>query len=287
MRSKCRVLQSGDANITQTFHYSGAKDSHGRYWDYYHGGIDLVKNDHYLDYIVAHTAGTVVGIRTNCTGFEGGGSYGNYVMLKHKNGYYTLYAHLAHGTVKVKLNQKVKKGEVLAYMDNTGTSYGGHLHFEVRNKQNAKVDPEPFLNRDLPGMTKVTFRSYDLKKKKWLPEVKNGTVGTNSAGNAGNKIGAITIKSPKMKGYCAVRRGKKGWGNYITAYGTDPYQYVGNKKRAIMKLAIDAKDIAYRGQYTDGTWTPVRFGKNYSLTDPAGYIGDGKRPLSQVICWIV
>ena len=144
-----RVIQGKQTTMTQPFHYTGEKG-----YSYYHSGVDLTGfNGSYniLDWIVAHSAGTVVDLRLNCTGFEEG-SYGNYVLLKHSNGYFTMYAHLAYGFVKVKLGQTVKKGEVLGYMDNTGTSYGGHLHWEVRTPAGEMIDPEPYLNADLPGM---------------------------------------------------------------------------------------------------------------------------------------
>ena len=288
MKKNCRVLQSGFANITQSFHNANSYDRHGKYWNYYHGGLDLVKNPHYLDYITPHTAGTVVGIRTNCKGFEPNGSYGNYVLVKHKNGYFTMYAHLAVGTIKVKLGQKVTRSTVLAYMDNTGTSYGGHLHWEVRNKSGVRIDPEPYLNADLPNMSKVTFRTYDLKKKAWLPAVKNGTAGVNTAGNAGHKMGAITIKSDTLKRYRIKRRGLKGWEDATFEYGTTEGLYAGNKKRAITAIAIKDKKLAYKVQFLDGTWSSTVYGKNYDIEKPkTGYAGDGKKPIAQIMIWVI
>ncbi|UJB73382.1 D-alanyl-D-alanine carboxypeptidase family protein (plasmid) [Acaryochloris sp. 'Moss Beach'] len=61
-------------------------------------------------------------------GFQAGG-YGNYVIVNHKNGYSTLYAHLSEAQVKV--NQKVTKGAPIALSGNTGRSTGPHLHFEI------------------------------------------------------------------------------------------------------------------------------------------------------------
>lgn len=137
--------------MTQPFHYAGEKG-----YNYYHGGVDLVgTNGNYniLDWITAHSDGVVVDIRTNCTGYEDG-TYGNYVLLKHSNNYYTMYAHLAYGYVRVVYGQVVKKGDVLGYMDNTGHSFGGHLHWEVRTPAGVCIDPEPYINADLPGMLK-------------------------------------------------------------------------------------------------------------------------------------
>lgn len=150
-----RVLAGKETIMTQPFHLANEwKD--GQFYNYYHGGVDLVGANYAwsppncLDWITAHSDGQVVDIRSDCTGFEDG-SYGNYVLLKHSNGYYTMYAHLAYGTIKVSMYQNVKQGDVLGYMDNTGHSFGGHLHFEIRTSQGVCIDPEPYLNTNLPG----------------------------------------------------------------------------------------------------------------------------------------
>ncbi|HHU54625.1 MAG TPA: M23 family metallopeptidase, partial [Mollicutes bacterium] len=61
-------------------------------------------------------------------GYEGGG-YGNYIVINHNNGYYTLYAHLSRSFVSV--GQIVSSGHVIATMGSTGASTGPHLHFEL------------------------------------------------------------------------------------------------------------------------------------------------------------
>lgn len=148
---KCRVLESGMCIITQEYKKG------------VHDGVDLVntnsKGDHILGWEVAHSDGVVVSTRNNCTGFEKG-SYGNYVKLRHDDGYYTLYAHMAYNTVKVKVGDKVKKGQVLGYMGNTGYSFGGHLHFEVRTPADVRIDPTPYLNKDLPSQDEFQ-KGYD------------------------------------------------------------------------------------------------------------------------------
>lgn len=135
---KCRILQSGNCEITQDYKGNNI-----------HGGIDIVNEGYTLGNIVAHTEGQVVEVRNNCKGFESGGSYGNYVKIKHKNGYYTLYAHMGYGTVKVSKGQNVSKGQLLGYMGATGTAYGGHLHFEVRNTSDVRINPTEYLDKDL------------------------------------------------------------------------------------------------------------------------------------------
>lgn len=138
MARSCRVLEGGLCEITQEYKAG------------YHDGIDLVGAGYTLDWEVAHSDGLVVGVRKDCQGFEQG-SYGNYVKVKHNDGYYTLYAHGAYGTVQVNVGDKVVRGERLMYMGNTGYSFGGHLHFEVRNTSDVRIDPTPYINADLPS----------------------------------------------------------------------------------------------------------------------------------------
>ena len=83
----------------------------------------------------------------SCTG------YGNYVIIQHSDGNYTLYAHLHAGTISVKAGDSVKQGQVIAKMGNSGNSTGPHLHFEIRlgeNSSSARVDPLTYIDKDNP-----------------------------------------------------------------------------------------------------------------------------------------
>ena len=72
--------------------------------------------------------------------------YGNYVKINHGFGYETLYAHMSKYIVKK--GQKVKRGEVIGFVGNSGISTAPHLHYEVR-KDNKKINPVNFYYNDL------------------------------------------------------------------------------------------------------------------------------------------
>lgn len=67
------------------------------------------------------------------------GGYGNCIVVRHNNGLETVYAHLSK--IIVQPNTYVYSGQVIGKGGNTGRSYGSHLHFEVRYKNNA-INPE-------------------------------------------------------------------------------------------------------------------------------------------------
>ncbi|CAH9018814.1 M23 family metallopeptidase [Candidatus Nitrosacidococcus sp. I8] len=60
------------------------------------------------------------------------GGYGNVVILKHNEKYRTLYAHLSRFKKGLKQDTKVKKGEIIGYVGQTGLATGPHLHYEIR-----------------------------------------------------------------------------------------------------------------------------------------------------------
>lgn len=142
MSVKNRVIEGNQLEITQIYK-AGV-----------HNGIDVVNKNYTLGYICSHSDGNVVDTRDGLGNMPNSSSYGNYVKVKHDNGYCTLYAHLEKGTLAVANGQRVAKGQRLGFMGNSGNSYGAHLHFEVRNESDQRIDPTPFLDADLPSIKK-------------------------------------------------------------------------------------------------------------------------------------
>ena len=74
------------------------------------------------------------------------------MAINHGNGYQTIYAHLSKKNVHI--GQKVKRGEVIGYMGNSGLSSGVHVHYEVI-KNGVKVNPIHYFFAD------ITPEEYD------------------------------------------------------------------------------------------------------------------------------
>lgn len=72
--------------------------------------------------------------------------FGKHVVIDHGYGYETLYAHMSK--ISVQRGQKVRRGDVIGEVGNTGTSSGPHLHYEV-HKDGKPIDPANFYFNDL------------------------------------------------------------------------------------------------------------------------------------------
>jgi murein DD-endopeptidase MepM/ murein hydrolase activator NlpD len=77
---------------------------------------------------------------------KGRRGYGKHVVIDHGYGYKTLYAHMSE--IDVRRGQKVKRGDVIGLVGNTGISSAPHLHYEVM-KDGKKINPANFYFNDL------------------------------------------------------------------------------------------------------------------------------------------
>jgi murein DD-endopeptidase MepM/ murein hydrolase activator NlpD len=101
----------------------------------FHQGIDLRAK--VGTHVLAAAAGEVVYVGSKIKG------YGRMVVLKHENGFYTVYAH--HSKNLVKMGNKVEQGQTIALSGKSGRSHGAHLHFELRRGAQS-IDPEYAFN---------------------------------------------------------------------------------------------------------------------------------------------
>lgn len=98
-----------------------------------HEGLDIAANTGTP--VLATADGIVARVEYSPT-------YGNAVVIDHGYGYQTLYAHNSRNLVKV--GQRVKRGERIAQVGNTGVSTGPHLHYEV-HLNGVPINPRSFL----------------------------------------------------------------------------------------------------------------------------------------------
>jgi len=125
-------VRNGVGNITMFFGQN-IHPIHGQW--HIHRGIDI-STFRSGDPVVAAADGQVVTV-------EYVYDYGNYVLVRHKHGYYTRYAHmLSSNTVQV--GQRVQQGQVIGYIGSTGISTGPHLHYEVHIGSDV-VDPFRYI----------------------------------------------------------------------------------------------------------------------------------------------
>ncbi len=102
---------------------------------YIHKGVDL-STYRSGDPILATADGQVV-----TSEYDPG--FGNYIIIKHKHGFYTRYAHMQ--SFRVQRGQYVQQGQIIGYIGNSGVSTGPHLHYEVHIGSDV-VDPMKYLN---------------------------------------------------------------------------------------------------------------------------------------------
>ena len=236
-----RVLYNATNQITQKYNAIS------------HKGIDLVKEKNKVSDVMAHSEGIVVACKTGQvrnTNTTGDATYGNYVKLKHNNGMYTLYAHLKN--VNVKKGEKVKQGDLLGEMGETGKAYGAHLHFEVRNEKDVRINPTPYIDADLPNNKEkisVLYQTYDSVKKKWLPNVENDS---DYAGNLGNVVSGLTINLTQGSVTYRVHELNNKWLPIVK----DREDYAGNLGKTIdgVQMQSDSCTLEYRVHLKGATW---------------------------------
>jgi RHS repeat-associated protein len=137
-----------------------------------HSGIDIAANKG--SDVRSMAGGSIAKI-----GWDPDG-YGRYVVIKHPNGYYSLYGHLKkESTDDLSVNDKIEEGESIGEVGSTGKSTGAHLHLEViksnsligvfnrKNKQDPKEigDLQDVVNPGSPWLIDLKKDIRNLKKK--------------------------------------------------------------------------------------------------------------------------
>jgi hypothetical protein len=184
----------GSANIEKGYYLFPVKPGERNYLagnmseirpNHFHSGIDIKTEGRQGLPIYAAADGYVHRMKASTFG------YGNVIYLKHHNGQITTYAHLREFNQEignfmrreVYLQQKnelelypepgalpVKKGDIIAYSGNTGSSGGPHLHFEIRDSLDRALDPLKFgfseiIDKTPPTVQKVAITPLTIDSR--------------------------------------------------------------------------------------------------------------------------
>jgi murein DD-endopeptidase MepM/ murein hydrolase activator NlpD len=113
-----------------------------------HEGVDIIAPEN----TPVHSSGNGV------VEFVGNqGSFGLLIIINHGHGYQSYYGHLNSATVRI--NNEVKRGQLIAYSGNSGLSTGPHLHYEVAYN-NKKLDPVRFFVDDISNIVKMSLAKH-------------------------------------------------------------------------------------------------------------------------------
>lgn len=96
---------------------------------------------------------------------------GNHIILDLGGGHFALYAHLQPGSLRVKIGDRVRRGQVLALLGNTGNSDAPHLHFHIADANSplgAEGVPFVFESFDIQGAVKSLDALFN--NEAWKPQ---------------------------------------------------------------------------------------------------------------------
>lgn len=205
-----KLFAKGNPSITSISSYFASQES---FRTHPHGGIDIPGGGKVNYYNIIASKDGIVEEPTsknetqykdnplNITEDEAmanmdGGGYGNYVKIRHYDGTFTIYAHLAQDSITVMAGDVVKQGQVIGKMGHSGSSTGPHLHFEVRTESTSvgRVNPLEYVSADDPRPTGVkefsltttslTKDEFVLKMNDYCKRTNNNAFCTNFASNA-------------------------------------------------------------------------------------------------------
>ncbi len=124
--------------------------------------------------VLAAADGVVTEIRNTviCQACEFG--YGNFVRVDHGNGFTAVYAHLRYPSVSVDPGDKVRQGQVLGFMGNTGHSTGIHLHFEIRYLNEGIKQADVLNGVMMDGLSLSRYKVGTVSRPKYYTSSQKG-----------------------------------------------------------------------------------------------------------------
>lgn len=108
-------------------------------------------------------------------------SYGNYVRIRHANGYETAYAHMSRFARGLRAGTRVRQGQVIGYVGTTGRSTGPHLHYEVL-RRGQQVNPQGLRMANGRNLTGRDLELFQIERARidTLREVRDSQAETDA-----------------------------------------------------------------------------------------------------------
>lgn len=147
-----------------------------------HLGVDYVADTGTPVYAVADGTVRIAGRQ---------GASGNMVSLEHADSYHTGYAHLSGIARGITRGKRVRQGQLIGYVGNTGRSTGAHLHFSMKHR-GEYVDPQLRTGRRMPGLEGRELQEFYRVRDRFqleleelpMPEVKGADMERTPGGQS-------------------------------------------------------------------------------------------------------
>lgn len=156
-------------------------------------GVNVLAAD---DGIVKYVRSNVMDINVNLIGKESisGKECGNGIIIEHKRGYFSQYCHLAQGSITVKVNEEVKRGQKIGQVGLSGDTSFPHLQFTVIKD---KTPIDPFTGEDPATESSYTacgsldiYPLWDRKTEKYLRYITTALLNTGFTSRVPHASGA-------------------------------------------------------------------------------------------------
>jgi murein DD-endopeptidase MepM/ murein hydrolase activator NlpD len=213
--------------------------------------------------------------------------YGNAIVIKHDDGYHSIYGHMYSNQLYVSVGQRVYRGQTIAAVGSAGESSGNHLHLSVSSPSNGSnywnkagyIDPTSKLYTNalrvqlngsdmrypglaINGVTHVHWEALSILN---IPHVYKG--------NGVFEVDGRTVQGAIVDGMTWLPWGSLGVPGQVKAVSIDGgWNFIYYPK---LKVQINGEDMAYPGYAVDGA-TYIQWGVLDILGLPYTYLGNAK-----------
>ncbi|MDB5013772.1 MAG: Peptidase, partial [Daejeonella sp.] len=210
--------------------------------NHFHSGLDFKTNQQEGYPVYAIADGYISRLRIQTGGF------GNAVYIAHPNGFTSVYGHLQRFNTELletirdyqysqetytvdfalpEIQIPVKKGDIIAWSGNTGSSAGPHLHFEIRDSKTEETINPQLFGLEIQDHVKPTITSlylYDLNGKPFSQETKKKAFALSNGAAEYNLANQEPISLPNGSGFGIVTSDKNSAsGNINGPYSINLY----------------------------------------------------------------